>query len=83
MSVGLSDQYGSIWATAYDEVGEKIMGVTANHFASLKEEEQQKLVKKISYKEIKLRMVTNSEIYMGDTKKRTRIIKIIDIKYKD
>ena len=65
LNLSLCDNYDSIWATAYDEAAEIIMGITATQFAAMKEEQLQELIKKLRYKEFKLRLVTNNEEYNG------------------
>jgi ribosomal protein L29 len=73
--------YDSVWATAYDEPAEAIMGISATEFASLKEEELQELIKKLRYKEFKLRLVTKNEEYNNETRKKTGIIKVLNLNY--
>lgn len=66
---------------AYDEAGEALLGMPANKFAELKEEEIQELLKKVRYKHKKLRLVTKNEEFNGTVRKKTTIIKVIELNY--
>jgi hypothetical protein len=59
----LIDMYESIWVTFYDETAEQVTGMSATEFARLNEEGLQELLRKIRYKEIKLKMLTKNEEY--------------------
>ena len=57
----LIDMYESVWTTLYDETAEQLTGMSATEFARLNEEGLQDLLRKVRYKEIKLKMLTKNE----------------------
>ena len=50
LNLNVADQYESLWITAYDDIGEKIIGIPAETYASLNEEQVQELIKTLKYK---------------------------------
>lgn len=81
MQLSISDHFDGMWVNAYDEVSTIILGIKAPEYAELSEEEIQELVKKLKYNEFKLKMVTKNEEYNNDIKKKTTIIKIMNLNY--
>jgi hypothetical protein len=83
MNMNVADYTDSVWINAYDETTEVLMGIPAQQFAELKEEELQEHIKRIKYRHWKLRLVTKNEEFNGIVRKKTTIIKILDLNYAD
>ena len=49
----------------FDQVSQDILGISAEEYANMSEQEVQELLKKIRFKEVKLRLVTKSEVYLN------------------
>lgn len=81
LSLSIADYRDAIWVTAYDEAGEALMGMPARQFANLKEEDLQEHLRRIRYRQKKLRMVTKNEDFNGTVRKKTTVIKVTDINY--
>ena len=81
MSLSIADHFDGMWVNAYDEVGTIILGVKASEYAELSEEEVQDLVKKVKFKEFKFKMITKNEEYNNEFRKKTTIIKIMNLSY--
>ena len=77
----LIDMYESVWATLYDETAEQLTGMSATEFARLNEEGLQDLLRKVRYKEIKLKMLTKNEEFNKEMRKKTGAIKFLKLDY--
>jgi replication factor A1 len=81
LSLNLADYTDSLWVNAYDEAGEALLGISARVMAGMKEEEIQEQIKKIRYRHRKVRMVTKNEEFNGAVRKKTTVIRVIDINF--
>lgn len=77
----ICDQYETLWTMGFDEVSHEILGVSAQEYSRMNEEEVQELVNKVRFKEIKVRMITKSEVYNNEERKKTNMIKVLDLNY--
>ena len=77
----LIDMYESVWTTLYDETAEQLTGMSATEFARLNEEGLQDLLRKVRYKEIKLKMLTKNEEFNKEMRKKTGAIKFLKLDY--
>lgn len=86
LTLNLTDHLDSIWATAYDEVGEKLLAtggeaLPAGDFARMSEQEVQELMRGLRFRQVKLRMVTKNEEFNNEMRKKTNIIKLVELNY--
>lgn len=79
--MNISDYTDSIWVTAYDEGGEAMMGISADEYSRMNEEQVQEHMKKVRYRHRKLKLVTKNEEFQGNVRKKTSIIKVMDVNY--
>ena len=61
ISVNFVDGYDSIWASCFDEIGDQIMEITGDEFARMSREEVVDYVKKIRYKQVKVKLVSKND----------------------
>ena len=81
MQMLISDNFDSIWVNAYDDVATIITGISAPEFAKLSEEDIQDLIKAVRFRVFKVKLVTKEETFMNEARKKTSIIKVMDLNY--
>ena len=81
MNICICDCYDHLWVMAYDEAAEKIVGISAGEFSQLGDDEVQELVKATRFKEFKLKLVTKNEEYNNEIRKKTSIIRLMELNY--
>ena len=82
LSTLLTDSSSQIWATFYDKEAQALLSRSAQDFRQLKESSQDSLIsemlKENQFKEVKVRIKSSLDTYMGDTKIRHGIFKIFE-----
>ena len=79
--MNLVDGYDSIWASCFDELGDQVMGVTGDDFARMSKDEVTEYVKKIRYRQVKVKLVSKNDEYKGEIRRKISVVKVMELNY--
>ena len=77
----MTDGYDSVWLNCYDEIAEHLLEISADEFAGMNKDEVTEHIRKVRYKEVKLKLVSKNDEYKGEVRRKTTAIKILDLDY--
>ncbi|XP_015606859.1 replication protein A 70 kDa DNA-binding subunit [Cephus cinctus] len=85
-SANLVDWSGNVWATAFSEEGEKLLGVTAQELGELKENDSDAFLEKfaqISFNSFMFKLRVKMEVFSDEARLKTTITAVSPLDFKE